>query len=115
MANPAEIRRNASVTKLDRLVTWRERDNVRSSRGRNVKSFTDREIWAKRLTKDGIYNLESGGLIRVTAEITWLVRYDPRIKITDLIVDDGTTYPVTAVAELDRRRWMQLSTGSQSR
>ena len=114
MANPAEIRRNAASTKLDRLVTWRERDNVRSSRGRNVKTFTDREIWAKRLTKDGIYNLESGGLIRVNADIRWLVRFDDRMKVTDRIVDEGVSYPVTAVSELDRRRWLELSTGSQS-
>ena len=58
MANPTEIRRNAASTKLDRLVTWRERDNVRSSRGRNVKTFTDREIWAQRFDSESVYSLE---------------------------------------------------------
>ena len=114
MANPTEIRRNAASTKLDRLVTWRERDNVRSSRGRNVKTFTDREIWAQRFDSESVYSLETGQLIRVNAEVKWLVRFDDRMKVTDRIVDEGVSYPVTAVSELDRRRWLELSTGSQS-
>ena len=40
----------------------------------------------------------------------YLVRYDARIKVRDVLVDRDRAYSIRAVAELERRRWLQLDT-----
>ena len=109
MANPADIQRNAATTKLDRLVTWRERMDERGRRGRNTVTYMDREVWAKRLETGTGYDIEDGGLIRTSSAVSYLMRYDSKIKPTDRIVDDGMSLAVVGVVQLDRRRWLEVS------
>ena len=111
MADPRAIEHETRRRNLARGVTWRESMSSFDDRGEAVVTYTDRPIWAKSL--DSASTLEFEGVqIETGGSRRYLVRYDSRIKATDVIRgDDGVSALVTGVTEIERRRWLILDVG----
>ena len=113
MADPRQIEAGTRRRNLDRRVTWRERMETRSGRGAIEVTYTDHDVWAKRLDSDGTFEIIGGENLRREASRRYLMRFDSRIRALDFIRDEGQSFGVTGVAEIERRRWLlvEVTTG----
>ena len=108
MADPYRLRRDYAAVNLDRRVVWGDRMEERDSMGNLEVTFTDHDVWAKRIDASDAVSIEGQDLVRAAGEIRYLVRFGtfaPRDKITD----GGKVFLVNNIEEIGRRRWMLLS------
>lgn len=94
---------------LDRLVELKHRTLTRNASGENVASYATYDtVWGG---KRDLRGREFYAAQQVNAELnaTWTIRWRSDVAVTDRLVDpDGVIFDVIHVAELGRRKGLDL-------
>lgn len=95
--------------KLDRLVSLQHRTLTRNASGENVTTYAAFDsVWAG---KRDLRGREYFSAQQTNAELqaTWTIRWRDDVTVTDRLVDDsGATFDITHVAEIGRRKGLDL-------
>lgn len=95
--------------KLDRLIALQHRTLTRGPSGEQVASYSSYDnVWAE---KRDLRGREYFAAQQVNPELqtTWRIRWNPSVVITDHILDDdGLEYEIVHMAEIGRRKGMDL-------
>jgi SPP1 family predicted phage head-tail adaptor len=95
--------------KLDRFVALQHRIITRNGNGENVATYvTFDNVWAG---KRDLRGREFFSAQQTNAELqaTWTIRWRDDVTVTDRLVDDsGATFDIMHVAEIGRRKGLDL-------
>ena len=95
------------------IQSWTQTDLAQAGEIPDVQdSYTDREIWARRLSDaaETLQTIDGVTSISPLSQNSYLVRWEPdyEIKAGDRLVDDGVVYHISEVLILNRNRFLQL-------
>ena len=111
MPDISRLQREYGRYNLTHTVTYRERTDVYNEESLDVNTtYEDFTIWVKvsPVETEARLGVTGGVVLREEFAISFIVRWDDRLKGLDQIVDRERTYNLSRVEPLVPRRWMQI-------